>query len=216
MTDALADQGALLRPKSREKRDRILSAGTTVFLDRGFEGASIDQIAAVANVSKQTIYNHFGDKASLFRTICATISGNVVASLGQHTRREADADQHSVKTRLVDVGRAYLDAVLAPSSLALHRIIIGETTRFPDLGPSVYAAGGARSIATLAEWLEARARDGELRIGDATAAAGDFYALVRGHRQVRALLGLPVEAEGAAREAAVERAVETFLRAYAA
>ena len=154
----------------------------TVFLARGYGGASVDEIAKAADVSKQTVYNHFGE---------------------------------DVKMALQRVGRAYLNLVLNPMSLALHRIIISEARRFPDLGPTIYNVGGARFTRTLADWLRARTEVGELSAPDAETAAENFCALLKGNRQVRALLGGPVERERRARDQAVGQALGACLRAYA-
>lgn len=202
-----ANKHVTSRGKSREKHDRILGAAMAVFLERGFEGASLDQIAIAANVSKQTIYNHFGDKASLFRAICLSLTEQVTAQLIPSARPHQD-----VKAGLARVGRVYLDLVLRTDALALHRIIISEVARFPDLGPAIYAEGAARATAALAAWLAAQ---GELVIDDAEAAAENFFALLKGNRQIRALLGVPCEDDEPSRASVVNQAVEMFLRAYA-
>jgi AcrR family transcriptional regulator len=210
VTESLADARPVnARGKSKEKHARILDASMNVFLERGFEGASVDHIAAEANVSKQTIYNHFGDKASLFRAVCRRLSDDLARSIAQAPNARED-----VKAALMRMGRVYLDLVLAPGALALHRIIIGEIGRFPELGRTIYADGAARFLGALAEWLRERDRAGELRVEDAAAAAEDFIALVRGNRQIRALLGVE-ETRGLARAQAVRRAVDLFLRAHA-
>ena len=194
------------RGKSREKHDRILGAAMSVFLERGFEGASLDQIAIAANVSKQTIYNHFGDKASLFRAICLSLTEQVTAQLIPTAPPHQD-----VKARLARVGRVYLDLVLRTDALALHRIIIGEVTRFPDLGPVIYAEGAARATAALAAWLAAQP---ELALDDAEEAAENFFSLIKGNRQIRALLGAAARHDEPSRARVVSQAVEMFLRAY--
>lgn len=197
------------RHRSHEKHERILKAATAVFLERGFDGANLDEIVRSSGVSRQTIYNHFGGKVSLFRAICVELTDEVTSQLLPSGARNLDP-----VTVLTRVGLAFLDLVLRPSSLALHRILIAEASRFPDLGREIYSAAGARSIAALADWLRHRADNGELSIDNPESAAGDFFALVRGNRQIRALLGVPVEQAARERKDVVDRAVRIFLKAY--
>lgn len=178
-------------------------------MERGFGGANLDEIVRSSGVSRQTIYNHFGDKVSLFRAMCVELTDEVTSQLLPSGARDLDP-----VTVLTKVGVTFLDLVLRPSSLALHRIIIAEATRFPDLGREIYSAAGARSIAALAGWLRHRSENGELSIDDPESAAGDFFALVRGNRQIRALLGVPVEQTARDRKEIVNRAVCLFLKAY--
>lgn len=197
------------RQRSHQKHERILKAASEVFLEKGFDGANLDEIVRCAGVSRQTIYNHFGDKVSLFRAICADLTDEVTSILIPTNAGELDT-----AAVLHRVGIAFLDLVLRPTSLALQRMIIAETARFPDLGPEIYEAGGARSISALARWLDERTVRHELQIDDTVSAAEDFFALVRGNRQIRALLGVPVEQSGRESERVVARAVRIFMNAH--
>lgn len=199
------------RKRSLQKHELILKAATDLFLEKGFDGANLDEIVRNAGVSRQTIYNHFGDKVSLFRAICADLTDEVTSQL-----IPVNASELNTTAVLERVGNAFLDLVLRPTSLALHRVIIAETRRFPDLGPEIYAVSAARSIKVLSNWLGDRAAAGELSIDDTACAAEDFFALVRGNHQLRALLGISVEAGRAERRRFVARAVNTFVNAYAA
>jgi TetR/AcrR family transcriptional repressor of mexJK operon len=191
------------------KHKAITKAATTAFLAEGYEGASLDHIAAMAGVSKQTIYNHFTDKESLFRAICADLTSGLVASL-----RPEPGVEEEVGVVLRRLGRACLDLALRPSSLALHSLIIGEASRFPDLGKAVYEAGPARIAAELAAYLAEQDERGRLAVANPRAAAEQFLGMLVGHHQLRALLG--VARPGAPPFGWVDGAVDAFLRAYAA
>jgi TetR/AcrR family transcriptional repressor of mexJK operon len=197
------------RPRPAKIR-AITEAATATFLADGYEGASLDHIAARAGVSKQTIYNHFADKESLFRAICAGLTTELMESL----RPEKGLDEDPAVT-LRRLGLAYLDLALRPSSLALHRLIIGETARFPELGRAIYNSGPARVVAELAEFLDSQTRAGRLQTPHPKVAAEQFLGMLIGHNQLRALLGVAdVRRATAARR--VGSVVEAFMRAFAA
>jgi AcrR family transcriptional regulator len=181
----------------------------TVFLSRGYQNSNIDEIAAAANVSRQTIYNHFGDKASLFRAICMSLTEQITAQL-----IPPESGEWSVRSTLERLGCTYLELMLRPTSLALHRMIISETARFQDLGPAVYEATAAQSMRTLATWLSQHVQAGQLTVPEPESAAEHFFGMVKGNWQVRALLGMQVGMSDGAREQAVKSAVEAFLAAY--
>jgi AcrR family transcriptional regulator len=198
-----------MRGPSKEKHQRILAAATAVFLERGFEGANTDDIASAAGVAKQTIFNHFGDKASLFRAICSALTDQVTADLVP-----VGGPTVGLREFLQRLGANYLDLVLQPNSLALHRIIISEIARFPELGRAVYSASAERSNKMLAHWLAQRAAEGKLLVEHPESAAEHFFALMRGNRQIRCILGLSSEPDGASRDDVVRRGIDAFLRAY--
>jgi TetR/AcrR family transcriptional regulator, mexJK operon transcriptional repressor len=201
---------ATKRRPSPAKTKAITEAAVATFLAEGYEGASLDHIAARAGVSKQTIYNHFADKESLFRAICAELSGHLVASL-----RAEPASHDDPAATLRRLAQSYLDLALRPSSLALYRLIIGETARFPELGRAVYAAGPAGVLAELANYLERETKAGRLGVDDPKAAAEQFLGMLLGHHQLRALLGV-AEASRATAARRVDSAVDAFIRAFAA
>jgi TetR/AcrR family transcriptional repressor of mexJK operon len=184
----------------------ITEAATAAFLEGGYEGTSLDHIAARAGVSKQTIYNRFGDKEALFRAICRELAGDLLSPL--------DAARGSDDTRatLSALGRSYLRLALASSSLSLHRLVIQESARFPDFGRAVYQAGPARIVAELADYLREQESAGSLAVGDPGTAAESFLGLLLGDTQLRALLGV---ARDEAIEARVDAAVDLFFRAFA-
>lgn len=183
----------------------ITEAASAAFLEGGYGGTSLDHIAARAGVSKQTIYNRFGDKAGLFRAICRELTADLVAPLAD---TGGDDDPRRVLQLL---GESYLKLALAESSLALHRLVIQESARFPDFGRAVYEAGPARLVAELSAYLGAQADAGKLRPHDPAQAAEFFLALLLGQSQLRALLGV---AQGEAVTARAQAAVEIFFLAF--
>ena len=190
------------------KHDAILDAAKRVFLREGYS-ASMDLVAAEAGVSKQTVYNHFGSKEGLFRAIVDHASGELLDALG-----DGDARADPAAT-LEAVARRFLSMLLAPSHLALHRMLVAEAPRFPDLAREIYLGGPAHAARELAHYLAQESRKGTLAVADPALAAEQFFGALCGHLHLRALLS-PRDAPGEAEiERAITHAVRSFLRAHA-
>ena len=125
-----------------------------------------------------------------------------------------ELDAREAGASLAILGRRFLELILSPDALALHRIILGEVTRFPVLGEVFWRAGPERNLQQIAAFMKEAAAAGSIMLDDPRLAAEQFMGLVRGEVQLRRLLGLERESGDAAIAAAVESAVATFLRAY--
>ena len=140
-----------------------------VFLRLGYGSASMDLIAAEAGVSTQTIYNHFHSKDELFKAIITDMTATLVTPLSVR-----DAAASSPGRLLRSLGRDLLSLMLKPSSLALYRLIVAESARFPELGGDIYAVGAGRLIALLADYLSWETKNGRLAVTDPERAAEQF------------------------------------------
>jgi TetR/AcrR family transcriptional repressor of mexJK operon len=164
--------------RSERKRRTILSAGRGLFLSNGYQGTSVDQIAASAAVSKQTVYKHFGDKQELLLTIVNDALDSTVtqflsriAALGDTTDLEAD---------LVALAADYLRAVLAEPVVQLRRLVVGEANRVPELAQRYYERAPARTLAAFADCF-ARLHDRRiLHVAEPSFAAEHFAFLIVG------------------------------------
>src|SRR5437868_940203 len=162
--------------RSARKRRTILEAATTVFLSNGYVGTSMDEIAALARVSKQTVYKHFADKERLFSEI-------VTATVDEIANPNYDEvlnlrDTGDVEGNLRGFARRQLRAVMEPRLLQLRRLVIGEAGRFPQLGRLFYERGPGRTIDALATMFERLASGGALELHDPRLAAAHFNWLV--------------------------------------
>ena len=178
---------------SERKRQTIQAAGAAVFLERGYEAASMDLIATEAKVSKQTIYNHFRSKDELFKAIIMEMTTALVAPLSV-SEVAASTPQKLLQSFALD----FLKLMLQPSSLAIYRLIVAESARFPELGAALYAAGAGHLIHKLADYLKSETKRGRLAIKDAEQAAELFVGMLAGRLQLRVLLGdieAPTDAE---------------------
>ncbi|HEY1275672.1 MAG TPA: TetR/AcrR family transcriptional regulator [Thermoleophilaceae bacterium] len=162
--------------RSVRKRRAIVDAATATFLRKGYLGTSMDEIAALAEVSKQTVYKHFADKQRLF----SEIVGNTVDEVSEEVFAEVMRleDTGDLEADLRDLARRQLAAVMKPRLLQLRRLVIGEAGRFPELGRIFYERGPGRTVAALATAFESLADRGVLAVDDPPLAAAHFNWLV--------------------------------------
>lgn len=192
------------RPADARKHENILAVAMDVFLEHGYHAASMDVIAARAKVSKITVYAHFSSKQALFSAIIAELVGRLTGAFQRMTLAGLPPEK-----ALRQMARAYLDLALAPRSLALHRLVVAEAARQPQLGRMILRHGPLPITATLAAYLKAQP---SLRIADPDLAAQQFLGMVLAQNQLGLLLaGKPAAKSKAALNAAIDHAVELFL-----
>jgi TetR/AcrR family transcriptional repressor of mexJK operon len=200
-------------PRSIRKRAAILDAATTVFLRNGYVGTSMDEIAALAQVSKQTVYKHFADKESLFIAIVDAAVEAAGDPVWEDATALAGADDPAPALRAL--ARRQLEQVMQPRLMQLRRLVIGEANRFPQLGRAFYEQGAGRSVAALAAAFERLTARGMLRADEAEVAAAHFNWLVMSAPVNRAmLLGDDAIPDGGELNRCAESGVRAFLAAY--
>lgn len=199
--------------RTARTKSAIFSAAEKLFLDHGYTGTSMDAVAELAGITKQTVYSHFGDKESLFLEVVDRMTGGAGDSLA--ARMVPPATVSSAEAYLVEFAEQQLEIVLTPRLMKLRRMVIGEHARFPALGQMLHRRGPGRSIARLAEVFETFAQRGLLKTGDARRAAVYFNWLVMGEPTNDAmLLGDDLLPDTAARRAHAEECVRIFMAAY--
>jgi TetR/AcrR family transcriptional regulator, mexJK operon transcriptional repressor len=173
----------------------------------------MDEIAALASVSKQTVYKQFSDKESLFTEI-------VISTVNEVSEPVYDVvinlqDSGDVEVDLRDLARRQLAGVMQPRLLQLRRMVIGEAGRFPELGRAFYERGPQRTIAALATAFERLADRGILQLDDPHLAATHFNWLIMSAPVNQAMLcgdaDLPASAE---LDRYTDAGVRVFLAAY--
>lgn len=192
------------------KRQLVLDAATSMFMAQGYEAVSMDGIARTAGVSKATLYAHFSSKEQLFATIIGEACQQKIAAYDL-----LPTDATDPRAALVAFGGRLLRFFLDERPLALHRVVIAESTRFPELGRAFYDSGPATVIRAFSDWLAAQTASGRLAVHDPSMAAEQFIGMLRTSLFLRASLGLAPAATDAEVDATVEAAVDTFLKAYA-
>jgi TetR/AcrR family transcriptional repressor of mexJK operon len=162
--------------RSARKHRQILEAATTAFLANGYDGTNMDEIATLAQVSKQTVYKHFADKETLFAEIvlATTDDVNQIVSLITDTL----TDTTDLERDLGKLAHAFVSALMQPRVLRLRRMIISSADRFPELGKSWYENGFERALTALATALNGLSGRGLLTIDDPTMAANQFVGML--------------------------------------
>jgi TetR/AcrR family transcriptional repressor of mexJK operon len=208
--DQLVSEGG---GRTARKRRAILDAATTVFLRSGYLGSSMDEIAHLADVSKQTIYKQFTSKEALFIEIVAGLTDD--ASDAVHGVIPELVSGDDLGAYLEEYAYRQLSIVLTPRLMQLRRVVIGEANRFPELGKALYESGPQRAMAAMATAFRRLAGRGLLKIDDVVAMASHFNWLVMSAPLNQAMLlgdaGIPKPA--ALRRHAAD-AVRIFLAAY--
>lgn len=202
-----------LEGRTQRKRRTILAAATELFLRNGFLGTSMDEVAALAGVSKQTVYKQFASKEALFIGIVDTMTSEASARVEVGTHVPTDAGQLDVELRAL--ADRLMTVALAPQLLQLRRLVIGEAARFPQLGKSLYDGGPGRAIASMASMFALWTEAGLVDIADPVQAATQFNWLIMGEPVNRAMFyGSDKQMNRSERESHIASGVRVFLAAY--
>lgn len=199
--------------RSARKRQTILSVGRALFLSNGYQGTSVDQIAASAEVSKQTVYKHFGDKHELLLAIVTEALDSTIAPFLDRIAELADTGDPEVD--LTTLAGDYLRAVLREPVVQLRRLVIGEANRVPELAALYYDQAPTRTLAAFSDCF-ARLHDrGLLHAPEPGLAAEHFAFLVVGRCIDQALFcGGPQVLADVDADAHVRAGVRVFLAGY--
>lgn len=191
------------------KFDQVLAGARQVFMADGFEGASVDEIARVAKVSKATLYSYFPDKRLLFMAVA-----NAECS------RQSDAAMDQIdmtappRAVLTQAGWHFLRFITSTFGQQIFRMCVAEGERFPELGRQFYHSGPAVMRAEMAEYfVQAQAR-GELRVEDPLLAADQFGELCKADIWTRLIFGVVQSVSDEEIGRVVDGAVETFMARY--
>jgi TetR/AcrR family transcriptional regulator, mexJK operon transcriptional repressor len=208
-----ADVEAGPRDRSADKRSSILNAAAEIFLNGGYLGTSMDEIAAKAGVAKQTVYAHFSNKRDLFVAMVSALTRQ--ASDRVHVGVPEFHEGDDVKCYLTDYAVRQLRIVLTPRIVRLRRLVISEVSRFPELGEALYSGGPGRAIISLAAIFGRLAECGVLAIRNPSLAASQFNWLVMSAPLNRAmLLGDDAIPSASELQKHAAESVQLFLAAY--
>lgn len=198
--------GAKTSPRAAARRAAFLDAAAAVFVEQGFEAASMTEIVRRAGGSLATLYAQFGNKEGLFQAMMADRIETFAAPI------DAVAEAHlPLAEGLAQIGVSYLDAILNPGAANILRMIIAEGRKFPGIARSFMALGPERVRAAFAAYLAERAALGEARSGDAGAQAAAFLDMVGASPRMRAVMDGDFTMSAQERAAHVARCVSVFL-----
>jgi AcrR family transcriptional regulator len=203
------------RPPAHEvamRAERLIDVATEVFLEQGFKGASMSEIARRAGASKQTLYTRYPSKAALFAALVERKASHLFEAIGPL------GEGRSLRDTLVHFGSELLELILSEEARGVHRVVIAECMEFPELGELFWERGPGRTRAMLANYLRAQQKLGNIQCGnpgcgDPEQAVEIFLGLLISAVSLRAWLGLPPTfvKTPAQRKAWAGRAADIFL-----
>ena len=199
------------RPRDAGKNTAIVNAASRLFLEKGFDGTSMDEVAKRAGVSKQTVYSHFSSKESLF-------GESVRSAIAKYYPEQAleKIQQHSLEVDLRAVCENYARLLLSEDAMAMFRLLVAAAPKGPMLANIFWESGPKDMEIKLQELLQMWVDRGDLAINDTHKAASRLITLVKGRPHFMQSIGLTASVSEAQLQENVDEAVDAFLRIYKA
>lgn len=197
--------------RTGRKFEQVLAGARQVFMADGFEGASVDDIARTAGVSKATLYSYFPDKRHLFMEI-ATIECTRMADRTMELISEVNPPREVLTVAASQLVRF----LLSDFAQQCFRICVAERDRFPELGRAFYASGPEMGRKRLSEYLNRAVENGDLAIDDVEMAAEQFSELCKVKLWTRAVFGIQDSFSQQEIDEVVGYAVDMFMARYGA
>jgi AcrR family transcriptional regulator len=188
----------------------LLDVATSLFMERGFDGTSIDAVAEAAGVSKPTVYARYRDKRDLFVAVLRGRIRKWLAPISAAAEAQAsETSPKSIKTTLHELSRHMVAYTLAPEAGALQRILSAQAVQFPELAKLANEEGWLRTVRGVSSILRQSAARGQIKVDDPELAADMFLNLVLGHCKRLALYGIAADPKTVERHR--KAAVDFFL-----
>lgn len=193
--------------KDSKKRDKIINAALSTFLENGYGSTTMDKIVEKAGGSKATIYNHFKDKATLFSTVIDELvkRRQIVESL------EMNGDPEKV---LLNFAITRLKVIFNKQHSSLRRVVIGESSRFPSIAKMYYRHGPGNSHKQLVKYLSEQDKQGKLKIDDPDLAADIFQGMLVHTLYLKVLFSIPSSISESSLKKRANVIVEKFIKLY--
>ena len=203
--------GRPTREEAEARDARLLDVATSLFMERGFDGTSIDAVAEAAGVSKPTVYARYRDKRDLFVAVLRGRIRKWLAPISAAAEAQAiETNPKSIKTTLHELSRHMVAYTLAPEAGALQRILSAQAVQFPELAKLANEEGWLRTVRGVSSILRQSAARGQIKVDDPELAADMFLNLVLGHCKRLALYGIAADPKIMERHR--KAAVDFFLR----
>ena len=194
------------RLSKAQRQELLLQVAAEVFLEKGYEAASLDDIIRRAGGSRRNIYTQFGGKEGLFKSLIMQIASQALAPMKEHANEEGN-----LKAQLSSFAAGVMSILFSPAALGLSRIALFDGIRFPEIAEVYYASGPASAASSLAGLLEAARSRGAIQCPDCTMAANQFIGMLRDNRYLEVLLRLGDAPDDREKETLVKNAVHIFL-----
>ncbi|MEZ5956353.1 MAG: TetR/AcrR family transcriptional regulator [Hyphomonadaceae bacterium] len=189
------------------KTEPIIAAAEEAFLRWGFDGASVDTIAEMANVSKKTVYNNFANKEALFAEVIQKRCDEVVPPVVDEAMMLQDPEE-----TLVAIGSTFLRKLFAPEQVQLYRTVAAESRQFPEFGRMMFEGPIMRTQASFDTYLRRQVQMGRLEFPDLDLAASQFVALLKGNVHMQLMLNQPAQVTPRRLDQMTRAAVRLFLQ----
>lgn len=193
----------------RTRREAILDVAAQSFLEQGYAATTMSAIAAALGGSKGTLWSYFPQKEELF----AAVLDRMIDAFQQELVPILNSTD-PVETALAKFCRHFLYKVTQAESLALHRLVVGEANRFPEIGRIFYARGPGRTRDQLGGYLVDAMERGLLRRDDPQVAAMQLIGLCMSGCHMQLIMGVIDKVPDSMLEQDCHRALAMFLRAY--
>ena len=194
------------------KRRAILQVAHDVFLAQGYAATSMSEIAAKLGGSKGTLYNYFRSKEELFSALMSDVCSGQAAIYFDPVMRPDD--DRSLRESLIDIGVSLLEFLLLDDIIAVHRLVVAEADRFPELGQLFYEAGPHRGVARFTEYFRQAMAAGRIPEDDPKLVGQRLKDLVMSDVYLRRLWGVAGDLDPTTLRAHVTQSVDIFLRAF--
>lgn len=205
------------RPRGRprelsqtERRRRLVDAAERVFLDQGYGATSMDDIADRASMSKKTLYQVFATKEALFTAVMSDRLASLITAF------ESEQERKPSRRVLEDYLMQVALLVLSPGVIGMHRVLIAEAWRTPELAQTFHRECPGRGKAILVRWLAKLCAEEGLTLEDPEEAAGMLFGMAIGELHMKLLMGAMRPPSKAAIVRRVRRALDIFLKGAAA
>jgi AcrR family transcriptional regulator len=195
-----------MRKRTAIKREKIVRSAAKLFLERGYESVSINEIIAVVGGSKETIYSNFGNKAQLFEAVVQQLCSDVTIRIDTRT-------VGSLEEQAMRIAHSFVSIVLSPQIISFHRLVTSIGREFPAAGRLFYQTGPETVYRIISEWIAQHQKDGNIRADkDARRLAILFHDMLIGEQILSWLTSAAGQKDRAKRiDQTVELAVSVFL-----
>jgi TetR/AcrR family transcriptional repressor of mexJK operon len=197
------------RSKNSVKQQRILDAAVNLFTEQGYAAASMDLIAKNADVSKQTVYSHFGSKDELFSASieykCKSLS---IDSLSLH-------DLSDPNTVLLTLAQNFTEFIMSKEACAVHKICVFESTTYPQVSEIFYKVGPLRVINEVTFLMAKLHEQKILVIDNPRHAASQFLNMIKGEMWMQTEFNIKERISAEEVDDYLRNSVAFFIRGYA-
>ncbi len=197
------------RSAREAKREAFVAAARDAFMAHGYAATAMSTIAAKVGGSKTTLWTYFPSKEELFAAVVDDQVERYGAAL-----EDSLSPELPLREALYEFGITMMGIVLTPEIIDLHRLVVGEAGRFPEVGALFFERGPKRGKAKLSTYLAAAMASGRVYPSDPERLARQFSYMCQSNCHQARLMGLTAQTSPRELAADVEGAIETFVRAW--